>query len=295
MKKSLFLATIAAATLAGCSPEDRQKQVADAPSAEMSSGSAVEVAAADASTADRDHAADAIPASMPQLAYDYGLSFRLRSDEIGKLMRRHASVCEQQGAQSCRIVGMDLSGDAERGNVRGTLNLAVAASHARAVSALMDEEASDAGAKQVSATIGGEEVSKTVVDTEARIRSREQLRDRLTEVLRTRKGSVNDLVEAERKVAEVNEEIDQARSWLAETKGRVAFSPLEIDYAPAAAPASEFLAPISGALGSLAGVFGLVVAALIMVSAFIAPFLGGALGLRWARRRMRAAETATGG
>ena len=294
MKKSLFLATIAAATLTACSAEDRQEQAADV-SSDMSSGSAVEAAVADSAAADGGHAGDAIPASMPQLAYDYGLSFRLPSDEIGKLMRRHASVCEQQGPQSCRIVGMDLSGDAERGNVRGTLNLAVAASHARAVSALMDEEASDAGARQVSATIGSEEVSKTVVDTEARTRSREQLRDRLTEVLRTRKGSVNDLVEAERKVAEVNEEIDQARSWLAETKGRVAFSKLEIDYAPAAAPASEFLAPITGALGSLAGVFGLIVAALIMVGAFIAPFLGGALGLRWARRRMHLAETATGG
>ena len=283
MKKSLFLATIGALTLSACSADDH-KQAADAQSSAMSAGEAVEAAAVDASTAD----GSVIPASMPQLAYDFGLSFRLPSDEIGKLMRRHASVCEQQGPQSCRIVGMDLSGDAEREDVHGTLSLAVASSHARAVSALMDEEASDAGAKQVSATIGSQEVSKQVVDTEAHIRSREELRDRLTEVLRTRKGSVKELVEAERQVAAVNEEIDQARSWLAETKGRVAFSRMDIDYAPAAAPASDFLAPISSALGSIGGLLGTIIGALIVMLAIALPLLGAALGGRWIVRRLKA-------
>ncbi|WP_164549466.1 DUF4349 domain-containing protein [Tsuneonella rigui] len=284
MKKSLFLATIGALTLSACSADDHHEQAADAQSSAMSAGEAVEAAAVDASTAD----GSVIPASMPQLAYDFGLSFRLPSDEIGKLMRRHASVCEQQGPQSCRIVGMDLSGDAEREDVHGTLSLAVASSHARAVSALMDEEASDAGAKQVSATIGSQEVSKQVVDTEAHIRSREQLRDRLTEVLRTRKGSVKELVEAERQVAAVNEEIDQARSWLAETKGRVAFSRMDIDYAPAAAPASDFLAPISSALGSIGGLLGTIIGALIVMLAIALPLLGAALGGRWIVRRLKA-------
>lgn len=287
MSKSLFLATAAALTLSACSAEDRPQEAADGQSSEMSASTAVEAAAADASTGG-DGAASAIPASMPQLAYDYGLSFRLPSGDIGKLMRRHASVCEQQGPQSCRIVGMDLSGDAERETVRGRLNLAVAASHARAVSALMDEEASDAGAKQVSATIGSEEVSKQIVDSEAHIRSREELRDRLTEVLRARKGSVKELVEAERQVAAVNEEIDQARSWLAETKGRVAFSRMDIDYAPAAAPASDFIAPIGKALGSIGGLLGTIIGALIVMLAIALPLLGAALGARWFVRRLKA-------
>lgn len=288
MKRSLFLATIAALTLSACSAEDHTEQAVDPQSSAMSAGQTAEAAAADASVGKDAGAADAIPASMPQLAYDFGLSFRLPSDEIGKLMRRHASVCEQQGPQSCRIVGMDLSGDAEREDVHGTLSLAVASSHARAVSALMDEEASDAGAKQVSATIGSQEVSKQVVDTEAHIRSREELRDRLTEVLRTRKGSVKELVEAERQVAAVNEEIDQARSWLAETKGRVAFSRMDIDYAPAAAPASDFIAPISSALGSIGSLLGTIIGALIVMLAIALPLLGAALGGRWIVRRLKA-------
>ena len=220
-----------------------------------------------------------LPATQPKLAYSYGLAFELPSDDIGELMRRHADLCEQQGPQSCRIVGMELSGDAARDDRRGKLQLAVAANHARAVSALLEREAEGLGAEQTATTIGSEEVSKTIVDTEARIRSREELRDRLSEILRTRSGDMKDLVEAERQVAAVNEEIDQARSWLAETKGRVAFSVLDIDYGPQATAGSDLLAPIAGVLGSLGSVLGVVIAGLLMIGAVLLPIgairLGG--------------------
>ncbi|MGX7951986.1 DUF4349 domain-containing protein [Tsuneonella sp. HG249] len=232
-----------------------------------------------------------IPAGMPQLAYDYGMAFELEPAGIGKLMRRHANVCEQQGPASCRIVGMDLSGRAQDDDVRGKLSLAVASNHARAVTALLEDEAADAGAEIASSTIGSEEVSKQIVDTEARIRTREELRDRLLEVLRTRKGSVQELVEAERSVATVNEEIDQARSWLAETKGRVAFSKLDIDYAPPSGAASEFTAPVKGALGALGGIFGGLAAVLIVLLALALPIGGAVAAFVTVRRKLASTST----
>lgn len=290
MKKAIFASWAMALALAGCAESGSDQDAAN---------QAMEIAADSASTAEMaapeparsgcdigDRAA--IPASIPKLAYAYGLSYRLPSADIGALMRRHANVCEQQGPSSCRIVGMDLSGEAEQDTVRGTLQLAVAASHARAVSALIEDEAEGLGAEQAEATIGSEEVSKQIVDTEARIRARVELRDRLLEVLRTRKGNVKDLVEAERSVAEVKEEIDQARSWLAETKGRVAFSRMDIDYAPATAVAGDFTAPIEGALGSLGSILGSLVAVLIMLLAIGLPVGGLIAGIIWLRRRLAA-------
>ncbi len=289
MQRSLVFLGVVTIALAGCSEVDRREdgmgEGAEA-AADTAGASAESIATLDAVGDVQERAT--LPASMPQLAYDYGLSFRLPSPDIGKLMRRHASVCEQQGPASCRIVGMDLSGETDGTGRRGTLQLAVAASHARAVSALLEDEAEQAGAEQASATIASEEVSKSIVDTEARIRARQDLRDRLTEVLRTRKGSVRELVEAERSVAAVNEEIDQARSWLAETKGRVAFSRMDIDYAPAAAPVGTFIAPIEGALGSLSGILGTIVALLIVLLAIGLPVGGLAMGAVWLRRRLAA-------
>lgn len=287
MYKPLILASVGAIALAACGEAERASE-SSADAVEAASASSERVADAAAAPESGLPMPAAIPASMPKLAYTYGLSFEAESAEIGKLMRRHATICEQQGAQSCRIVGMDLSGSAEREDVRGTLQLAVASTHARAVSALLEDEAADIGAQQTATTIGSEEVSKTITDTEARIRARVELRDRLMEVLRTRKGSVQELVEAERQVAAVNEEIDQARSWLKETQGRVAFSQMDIDYAPRSAIASGFTAPIASAFGSLGSVFGYVIAALMLVGALLAPIFGVAWAGRAINRRMAA-------
>ena len=289
MYKPLILASVGAIALAACGEAERANE-SSADAVEAASASSEMIADAAVAPESGLPLPDAIPAAMPKLAYAYGLSFELPSADIGKLMRRHADRCEQQGSQSCRIVGMDLTGSAERDDVRGTLQLAVASSHARAVSALLEDEASDIGAEQTATTIGSEEVSKTITDTEARIRAREELRDRLMEVLRTRKGSVQELVEAERQVAAVNEEIDQARSWLKETQGRVAFSRMEIDYAPASAVASSFTAPIASAFGSIGGILGYVIAALIMVGALLAPIFGVAWAARTINRRSAAAS-----
>ncbi|QUL36468.1 DUF4349 domain-containing protein [Erythrobacter sp. JK5] len=222
-----------------------------------------------------------IPVSMPQLAYTYDYRWRLPAAEIGPLQRRHASLCEQQGPGSCQILGMNKTGE-EADEVTGVLQMAVASRQARAFGALLEDEAEDAGAEQVSAEIASEELSKQIVDTEARLRARTELRDRLLEVLKTRRGTVEELVEAERSVARVNEEIDQARSWLKEMEGRVAYSRVTVRYETGIPVSSDFLGPVQGAVGSLGTIFGYLVALLILVGSVALP-IGGVV---WLVRRL---------
>src|SRR5690606_6135336 len=115
-------------------------------------------------------------------------------------------------------------------------------------------------------------------------------RDRLLEMLQTRRGTVAELVEAERGVARVNEEIDQARSWLEEMKGRVAFSRLEIAYESSAPAAGAFLGPIRGALGPPGTIFGTMIAMLIVLLAVGGPLVLGAVGARRLKRRLLPSE-----
>lgn len=226
-----------------------------------------------------------VPVSLPKLAYIYDYAFRMAGEDIGTLQRRHADLCEQQGPASCQIIGMNVSG--ETGDeVTGELQLSVATQHARAFGALLEKEAGDAGAEQLTANIQAEEMSKAIVDTEARLDARIALRDRLQDVLKTRKGSVRELVEAERGVAEVNEEIDQARSWLQEMKGRVAYSRVNIRYETGAVVTNDFLAPIQSALGSLGSIFGFLIAAFILLGAIAVPVGGMVLGGRALKRRL---------
>lgn len=224
-----------------------------------------------------------IPVNLPQLAYTYDYRWALPASDIGPLQRRHASLCEQQGPASCQIIGMSKTGE-EAGEVYGVLEMAVASRQARAFGALLEDEAEDAGAEQVSAEIASEELSKNIVDTEARLRARTELRDRLLNVLKTRKGTVEELVEAERSVARVNEEIDQARSWLSQMEGRVAYSRVTVRYETGVPISNDFLGPVQGALGALGSIFGYLAAMLIVLGAVIVPLGLLLLAFRSGRR-----------
>ncbi len=174
---------------------------------------------------------DAIPVGLPQIAYLYSYGYRVPGSKIPALQQRHADLCESKGPMVCRIISMDrdaaATGDYHR-RARSSWRWPRARRARSASSWRRSPKGSDG--EQVSAAISGEDLSKQIVDTEARLRARTVLRDRLMEVLATRRGTVTELVEAERGVAQVNEEIDQARSWLSEMKSRVAFSRLDIAY-----------------------------------------------------------------
>ncbi len=288
MRKTLILAATATLALAACSkPGDEDPAASEAADIASSEVAPAEPAAAAAQESAAIPQLGSIPVSLPQLAYVYDYRWRMAADEIGSLQRRHASLCEQQGPAVCQIIGMTKTGELE-GEVAGKLEMAVATRQARAFGALLEDEALDAGAEQVAAEIASEELSKQLVDTEARLEARKELRDRLQQVLRTRKGTVEELVEAERSVAAVNEEIDQARSWLKEMEGRVAYSRVTVHYETGSAATRDFFGPVSGAIGSLGAIFGWVVALLILVGAIALPVGGVWWTGRALRRRLAA-------
>jgi len=226
-----------------------------------------------------------IPVTLPKMAYVFDYGFRLAGEAIAPLQQQHADMCEAQGPYACRIISLSRTGEDED-EIRGELQLAVASDKARGFGALLTAAAGQADAEIFRENIQGEDLSKSIVDTEARVRSRIALRDRLMEVLRTRQGKVEELVEAERQVAVVNEEIDQAQSWLKEQQGRVAFSRMTLTY-ESATPGGSFLRPVEGALGSLGGIFGTLVAVLIVLGSLALPVLAGVFGVKAVRRRMR--------
>lgn len=226
-----------------------------------------------------------VPVTLPKMAYVFDYGFRLAGQAIAPLQQQHADMCEAQGPYACRIISLSRTGEDED-EIRGELQLAVASDKARGFGALLTAAAEAADAEGFRANIQGEDLSKSIVDTEARVRSRVALRDRLMEVLETRRGKVEELVEAERQVAAVNEEIDQAQSWLKEQQGRVAFSRMTLTY-ESATPGGSFLKPIEGALGSLGAIFGGLAAVLIVLGALASPVLAGVFGVRALRRRWR--------
>lgn len=223
-------------------------------------------------------------AGAPQIAYVYDYGFRIDAEEISELAQSHVSLCEKMGPKDCRVISLRQSGS-EGSYASGELELAVAADKARAFGKDLGAAAESLGGEQIDVAISGEDLSKSIVDTEARLRARTLLRDRLMEVLRSRRGTVAELVEAERGVAQVNEEIDQARSWLNEMKGRVAFSRVSIDYNSSARSSGSFSRPIVEAFQSIGSILGTTIGAIIYGLTILLPIALLVFGLRWVLHR----------
>ncbi|MDV3456925.1 DUF4349 domain-containing protein [Sphingomonas sp. HF-S4] len=228
-----LVAVAAAASLAACSANDGNSgrtEQSDVPTAAESV--VTEVPAQQARVAQKPGAETPpkLPVSLPKLTYAYALSYLLPGDKIAAAQDAHRDLCEEMGPARCQLLGLERGvGEEQASNAK--LKLRVATAEARRFQVLLDHEVTEAGGRPENANIATDEVSKQIVDTEARIRQRELLVARLTELLRKRTGRTADLLDTERSVAQAQEELDQARGWLGELKGRVAMSEFEIRYA----------------------------------------------------------------
>lgn len=235
---------------------------------------------------------DPIQVSVPQLAYAYVLAYRLPGPRIAEAQQAHLALCERLGPTRCQLVSLR-NGNSDEGYKDANLQLRVASGIAQSFRGDLTTAISAAGGRPVDTNILAEDVSKDVSDTEARIRQREILVARLTEMLRNRNGRVSELVEAERSVAGAQEELDQAKGWLRQLRTRVALSQFTINYVPAAAvepsprPQSTRL---SDAIVTSASVVFAFSRNLLIVLIFLAPW--AVIGLvvaafvrRWHKRR----------
>lgn len=298
MKKGIFLAATTLVALSACGEagDETVKHVttmdmAEAPSAnyEMAApppppASAMRADSSEPSSGEISVPDGDIPVGAPQVAYRYAYGFRLSSDAIRPLQERHADMCEAKGPDVCRIISMGQA-ENEGDYAYSNLTLAVRSRNARGFGKDLANASGKVDGELVSSSIEGEDLSKRIVDTEARLRARTVLRDRLMDVLRNRRGTVAELVEAERGVAQVNEEIDQARSWLTEMRGRVAYSTITIGYESGKPSSGGFVDPIRNAFNSLGAIFGSIISVLIVLLAVMVP-LGAIvwLGVRLWRR-----------
>ena len=298
LRSSLLLVTAGALALAACSDNSSYEtaeavttmDVAEEPMADAAPPPPPAIAEAEAgSDSSETSSLPAIPAAAPKIAYVYSYGFRVGRDEIAPLQERHADMCIKLGPLTCQVRSLQQNG-AEDDYGYGELQLSVAADKAREFGRELVAATEKAGGDQVASSIEGEDLSKQIVDTEARLRSREVLRDRLMEVLRTRKGSVQELVEAERGVAQVNEEIDQARSWLQEMRGRVAYSRVTVTYQSEGAGPGGFFEPIRKSIGSIGPVAGTVIGGMIVLLTIFGPIALVVFGLWLLLKRIRRRE-----
>jgi hypothetical protein len=241
-----------------------------------------------------------VPPSAPQIAYTYNFAYRIGNRALPAVQQRHIALCDALGPARCRIVRMTRD-SGEGAFVAANLSLQVDSRLARRFGDRLDEAVTGSGGSVTSRGIEAEDLSRQIVDTAARVRGKEALAQRLLVLLQNRTGAVGELVQAERAYAETQEELDAARTWLAQMRRRVAMSGIEISYNGDTPVGGGLWQPVRDSFAGAGQVLGRSIAALVSISLLALPWLIAlwllvriarwlgwkGMSLRWPRWRRR--------
>lgn len=79
-------------------------------------------------------------------------------------------------------------------------------------------------------TITTDDVTKEFVDLESRLKTKHEVQQRHTEILRKKAGTITELLEAEKKIGELQEEIEATVSRISYLKGQVSYSTINLEF-----------------------------------------------------------------
>lgn len=298
------------AAVAGCSPAREDVTYSDdsvnmeliapgeAAAAADAAAPAVMRAAPPAASTTAPSGAPPPPAAVQaaNIAYVYRYGLELPVDRAPALMSRHEQACVAAGPATCQVIGSE-SSRYGRDELTAQLEIRATPAFLTAFRARLAGDAEAAGGRVAMAATDSEDLTRALVDTEARLRALTTLRDRLQQLLATRSGPLEQLLATERELARVQGELDASRSTLEVMRTRVATSRLIITYTAQGqlAPDSAFR-PVTDALDNALAVFMGVIGALILFLAGVLPLLIVVVPLAWLgllwRRRIRAERLA---
>lgn len=285
--RSMLVVSAAVLALAGCS---QKAEVASGEVALAEAPAAATAPAADAAAPDGAPAAP-MPAPSPALiAYEYAYTLGAPQAQVRGLIARHEAACRAAGASVCQVTGSSLSAEGES-RLEARLELRATPEWVGRFRNGLAADVEKSDGRILRSGVESEDLSRTIIDTGARVRALTALRDRLQALLATRPGKLGELIEIERELARVQGEIDAAQSHLTYSQGRVATSVVTLTYESRDVLEGRGLwAPIGDALGDFVGLLIGVVAFLIRLLAVALPLgLAVAAGLWLVRRPLRRA------
>lgn len=230
--------------------------------------------------------------AVSQIAYRYDYRLELPVDRIAPTLKKHEAACVAAGPMTCQLLGSNTQAMGDDQMV-SSLSLRATPAWLARFRAGLDGEAEAAGGKVAAATTTSEDLTRSLIDTEARLTALSTLRDRLQQLLATRSAPLAQLLETERELARVQGELDATRSALNAMRARVTMSEMSIEYRSQAIFASEgAFAPLSNALKASLSVFMGSLAFIVYALAALLPIALIATPLvLWIRKR-RATERA---
>lgn len=227
------------------------------------------------------------PNPVLYLAYTYALGLEIPSERLTGVMDRHIQACQAAGPRVCQLITSNRSGSPDS-DMNGFVSLRAEPTWLNTFKAGIAAQADEAGGRVDSENTTSEDLTRQIVDTEARLRAQTTLRDRLQELLRTSRGRLSDLLEVERELARVQGEIDSVQSQLAVMRTRVSMSELTLSYhSSPRSVGSDTFEPLRQAFASFLGIIVGGFAAIIVIIAGLIPFAIVLIPVVWLLLRWR--------
>ena len=206
------------------------------------------------------------------IAYSHSIGMRLPVAGIEPTLQGHIDACNKAGPTVCMVTNSWMNSYSED-EASASLNL-------RATPAWIDQflngveaEAKAAKGEITNRQTTAEDLTVSIIDTDARLKAQQTLQTRLEQLLAERPGKLGELLETERELARVNGEIDSLKSTLKALRQRVDMSQLSVSYETKRNPVSQgALEPLGRAFGDF--FYNLSSALAAVITAF-------AVGLPW--------------
>lgn len=230
------------------------------------------------------------PMPVLYLAYSYAMGLEVPSDRLSNVMDRHIETCQTAGPRLCQLIGSNRYGDPES-QMQGNVSLRAEPAWLQTFMSGINADAEQAGGRLMSRSVNSEDLTRQIVDTEARLRALTSLRDRLQALLRDRPGRLSDLLEVERELARVQAELDGITSSLAVMRTRVAMSQLDLSYQSAPrSVGSDTFRPLRDAFANFLNIVVIGFAAIIGIIAALIPIAVVVIPVAWLLLRWRRAR-----
>lgn len=163
------------------------------------------------------------------IAYSYSMGVSAPKGAIAPMMNAHQQQCVDAGPEVCQVLGSSVNSWGDD-RVSASLNLRAAPEWLETFRARIASDAGDAGGKLTSNNVDAEDLTRYIVDMDARLEAKKTLRDRIKVLLETNEGSLSDVLAAERALSDVQGEIDSMTAQLRAARARVAMSRLNVSY-----------------------------------------------------------------
>ena len=163
------------------------------------------------------------------IAYTYSLGLEFPQPAVEPVLQAHVAACEAAGPRVCIVTNSSVNNQSDD-YTNAYLSLRAIPSWIETFQNGLDEEVAAAKGEITARNKQSVDLTRQILDTDARLNAKTILKGRLESLLATREGDLGELLQVERELARVTGEIESISSNLKALRLRVSMSEMTVNY-----------------------------------------------------------------